>query len=584
MRYLLTLIFLLAACTPQDGKLMKKKSQVEMKKQGQKTLTNAERNRQQRRQPMSPFSRTFTRMDSLKGSITPEREWWDLNYYHINLKVDADKRYFDGSVLVRYKVLNPYDKIQIDLQKPLQIDKVIQNGEELTWTAEGRAHFIQLKADQPKNSFQELTVHYSGNPHVARRAPWDGGITFTKDSNGKHFIASSCQGIGPSIWWPNKDIPYDEPDSVLMSITTPGDLMNVGNGRMRGMTENADGTKTWKWFVSNPINNYGININIGDYVYFGEKFAGEKGELTLDYYVLRENLEKAKKHFKVVPKMMKAFEHWFGPYPFYEDGYKLVEAPYLGMEHQSSVTYGNKYMMGYLGRDLSQTGYGKRFDFLIIHETGHEWFANNITYKDVADMWVHEGFTAYSEGLFVDYMYGKEAGTAYTRGTRSFIQNVMPMIGPYGVDTRGAGGDIYYKGANILNMIRHIIDDDEKWRQILRGLNKTFYHQTVTTKQIEDYIIRESGKDLAPLFDQYLRDYRIPTLQYRQIKDVITLNFNNCSMRFRMPVRVKVDGIWRVVEVGRAPVTISGVKPNATVDVDPNWYIGTLDLTTPVVE
>ncbi|MFD0878390.1 M1 family aminopeptidase, partial [Massilia pinisoli] len=166
------------------------------------------------------------------------------------------------------------------------------------------------------------------------------------------------------------------------------------------------------------INNYGINMNVGNYEHFNEIYDGEKGKLTLDYYVLPENLEKAKTQFKQVPMMLKAFEHWFGPYPFYEDGYKLVDVPYLGMEHQSSVTYGNKYNNGYLGRDLSGTGWGLKWDFIIVHESGHEWFANNITYKDMADMWIHESFTNYSENLYTEYYFGKEAGAAYVIGCR----------------------------------------------------------------------------------------------------------------------------------------------------------------------
>jgi aminopeptidase N len=290
-------------------------------------------------------------------------------------------------------------------------------------------------------------------------------------------------------------------------------LMDISNGRLRSVKNNSNRTKTYEWFVKNPINNYGVNVNVANYVHFADTLNGEKGLLTLDFYVLPENLEKAKEHFKQAKLMLKAFEYWFGPYPFYEDGYKLVEVPYLGMEHQSSVTYGNGYQNGYLGNDLSATGWGLKWDFIIIHESGHEWFANNITYKDIADMWVHEGFTNYSESLFTEYYYGKEAATDYVVGTRRGIRNDTPVIGIYNVNVPGSG-DMYPKGGNTLHTIRHSINNDDLFRDILRGLNKTFYHRTVTTQEIENFISQKSGIDFSKVFDQYLRTTKIPELHF----------------------------------------------------------------------
>jgi aminopeptidase N len=304
---------------------------------------------------------------------------------------------------------------------------------------------------------------------------------------------------------------YDEPDSMLISVKVPDPLMNVSNGRLREQEKHGDGKTTYHWFVSNPISNYVVNISIADYAHFSEKYLGEKGALTMDYFVLKENLKKAKIHFKDAPKMMRAFEYWFGPYPFYEDGFKLIEVPYLGMEHQSAVTYGNQYLKGYKGKDFSETGWGLTFDYIIIHESGHEWFANNITYKDIADMWIHESFTTYSESIFLDYHYGVKAGNAYIQGARGVIKNDIPIIGDYGVNQRGSG-DMYFKGANILHTLRQWINDDEQWRFILRKMNLTFYHQTVDTQQIEDFISRESGLGLDPFFNQYLRTVDIPLL------------------------------------------------------------------------
>ena len=479
----------------------------------------------------------FTKQDTLRGSVTPERAWWDLTYYHLDIAVDLDNKFIKGSNTIEYKVLEPNKKLQVDLQSPLKITKVEQNGKELTFSSEGSAHFINLIEKQRKGKINSVKVYYEGNPKEAVRAPWDGGLSWTRDSNGKHFAATSCQGIGASIWWPNKDHMYDEVDSMLISVNVPKGLMNISNGRLKKIEEFED-TNTYHWYVSNPINNYGVNINIGDYVEFSEVYDGEKGKLDMIYYVLRDNIERAKTQFKDAVKMMDAFEYWFGPYPFYEDSFKIVEVPYLGMEHQSSITYGNKYMKGYLGRDLSRTGWGLKFDYIIIHEAGHEWFANNITYKDIADMWIHESFTTYSENLFLDYHYGKEASSDYVIGTRAGISNSAPMIGPYGVNQRGS--DIYSKGANVLHTIRQIANSDEKWRMILRGLNKDFYHQTVETKQIENYISDKMGYDLSTFFDQYLRTTNIPVFEYKLNNGLLEYKWTNVVDGFKMPIELFV--------------------------------------------
>ena len=517
----------------------------------------------------------FTRQDTLRGTITAEREWWDLNYYHLDIKVDPEERSIKGSNTIGYTVLKSNKLMQIDLQEPMKITAVYQKNKPLKFTREGNAYFIELKQKQKAGKVNYITIEYEGNPKVAVRAPWDGGLSWEKDNNGIDFIATSCQGLGASVWWPNKDHMYDEVDSMLMSVNVPKHLINVSNGRLRKVIEKDDNTKTYEWFVANPINNYGVNINIGDYVNFSEKYNGEKGILDLDYYVLRDNLEKAKEQFKQVPMMLDAFEHWFGPYPFYEDSFKVVEVPYLGMEHQSSITYGNKYMQGYLGRDLSRTGWGLKFDYIIIHEAGHEWFANNITYIDIADMWVHEGFTCYSENLYVDYHFGKEASADYVIGTRRGIRNRRPIIGPYNVNREGSG-DMYSKGANILHTLRQIAKDDEKWRQILRGLNKEFYHQTVTSKQVEEYISDNIGFDLKYVFDQYLRDIRIPVLEYF-IKDG-ELNFRWAETidGFDMPIEVIVDDNKKWIYPVNSWKKITSKKEY--IEIDRDYYVYSKDL------
>ena len=516
-----------------------------------------------------------TRQDTLRGSITPEREWWDLTYYHLDIKVEPDKKYISGSNTVGYKVLKSYNTMQIDLQEPMEITSVIANGMPLKFNREGNAYFIELKSKQKKNEVNYLEIFYEGFPKEAIRAPWDGGLSWTKDDNGNHFIATSCQGLGASVWWPNKDHMYDEVDSMLISVNVPKHLTNVSNGRLRKVTEYKNDTKTFDWFVTNPINNYGVNINIGDYVSFSEVYKGEKGVLDIENYVLSYNLDKAKEQFKQVPMMIEAFEHWFGPYPFYEDSFKMVEVPYLGMEHQSSITYGNKYQNGYLGRDLSGSGWGLKFDYIIIHEGGHEWFANNITYKDIADMWVHEGFTCYSENLFVDYFFGKEASAEYVIGTRRGISNRKPIIGQYDINREGSR-DMYSKGANLLHTIRQLANDDELWRQTLRGLNKEFYHSTVTTGEIEKYISKSIGLDLSKVFDQYLRDYNVPVFEYEITNGILMYRWNNVIDGFDMPLEVIIDGentlLYPTLEFKRIPIK------NLYINVDDDYYIFKKDL------
>ena len=516
-----------------------------------------------------------TRQDTLRGSITPEREWWDLTYYHLDIKVNPDKKFISGSNTVGYKVLKSNKMMQIDLQEPMKIISVEADGKSLKFNREGNAYFIELKQKQKKNDINYIKINYEGFPKEAIRAPWDGGLSWTKDENGNHFIATSCQGLGASVWWPNKDHMYDEVDSMLISVNVPKNLTNVSNGRLRKVTEHKNNTKTFDWFVTNPINNYGVNINIGDYVSFSEVYKGEKGDLDIDNYVLSYNLEKAKEQFKQVPMMIEAFEHWFGPYPFYEDSFKMVEVPYLGMEHQSSITYGNKYQNGYLGRDLSGSGWGLKFDYIIIHEGGHEWFANNITYKDIADMWVHEGFTCYSENLYVDYFFGKEAAAEYVIGTRRGISNRKPIIGQYDINREGSG-DMYSKGANLLHTIRQLANDDEIWRQTLRGLNKEFYHSTVTTGEIEEYISKSIEMDLSKVFDQYLRDYRVPVFEYEITNGVLMYRWNNVIDGFDMPLEVIIDGentlLYPTLEFKQVPIK------SLYINVDDDYYIFKKDL------
>jgi aminopeptidase N len=516
---------------------------------------------------------TFTRNDTLRGSITPERAWWDLTFYHLNVRVHTNDSTLSGSTTIRYRVLKPGQTMQVDLQRPLRIVRVEQDGKPLAVRQDGDAYFVTLTKAQRPGENESIRVEYAGKPRVAKRPPWDGGMVWSRDKRGEWFIATACQGLGASAWWPCKDHMYDEPDSMAISVTVPEKLMDVSNGKLRRVTTNPDHTRTFDWYVSNPINNYGVNLNIGEYEHWSETYPGEKGPLSVDYYALSTHADSARSQFKQVPLMLKAFEHWFGPYPFYEDGYKLVDTPYLGMEHQSSVTYGNRFRNGYLERDLSKTGWGLLWDFIIVHESGHEWFANNITYKDVADMWIHESFTNYSENLFTEYYYGKAAGAQYVIGCRANIRNDRPIIGIYNVNHSGSG-DMYYKGGNMLHMIRQLVGDDEKWRKILRGMNKTFYHQTVTTRQIEQYMIQETGLNLKPIFDQYLRDVRIPVLEYRSVAGGIQYRWANTVAGFDMPVRVCLNesGPYEVLSPTAQWKTLTGKNVKALTP-DADYYV-----------
>ncbi|UPL48762.1 M1 family metallopeptidase [Hymenobacter sublimis] len=522
----------------------------------------------------------FTRADSLRGALTPLRTCYDLNYYHLDVRLDIGKKALSGSNLFGFTATQDFSRLQFDLFANLKVEKVEYQGKSVPFTREANAVFVTFPEPIRKGSRAAFTVFYSGQPTEAKHAPWDGGLVFTQDSKGKPWVASACQGVGASIWWPTKDHQADEVDSMLISVTVPKGLKDISNGRLRKTTALTGGATRFDWFVSNPINNYDVALNVGDYTHFADEYAGEKGKLTLDYWVLPENLSKAKTQFAAnVKPMLKSLESWFGPYPFYEDGYKLVEAPHLGMEHQSAVAYGNKYQNGYLGKDRSATGWGLKWDFIIIHESGHEWFGNNITSKDIADMWIHESFTTYSEALFVESQFGKQAAQQYIRGQRRNIQNDAPIIGPYEVNREGSS-DMYDKGSNVLNLIRTAyVPDDARWRELLRGLSRTFYHQTVTTPQVVGYLSQQTGYNLTPIFDQYLRYASLPTLEIRFEEGKPVGRWIANVPEFNLPIRLRTKGgEYHTLPLTTSfqPLNLPGLtRENLEVDTE-NYYIGVL--------
>jgi aminopeptidase N len=516
----------------------------------------------------------FTHADTLRGSNTPERAWWDATFYDLHVKVNPTDSSVSGWNGITYRVLSPAREMQVDLQVPLQVDSMIQGGKALTFRRDGNAFFVSLDAPQPVGESRTIKVFYHGRPRVAKHAPWDGGFVWAHDSLGHSWIATACEGLGASVWWPNKDLEADEPDSQRIAITVPDSVIDVSNGRLRSTTHNADNTTTYEWFVLDPINNYDVAVNAARYEHFSDTYNGESGPLTLDFWPLAYNLARAKAQFVQVKPMLACFEHWFGPYPWYRDGYKLVETPHLGMEHQSAVAYGNHYENGYLGRDLSKTGWGLKWDFIIVHESAHEWFGNGITARDHADMWIHESFANYSENLYTECQDGKAAGAAYVIGTRKLIRNDKPIVGHFNVNDEGSG-DMYYKGGNMLHTIRQVVDNDEKWRGILRGLNKTFWHQVVSGEQVESYISEQAGMDLSKVFQEYLTTTLVPVLEYRIKGSTLSYRWTHVVPAFAMPVKVSLsnNGMSFIYPTETWKTARLELRSPRSFHVDKNFYV-----------
>ena len=475
--------------------------------------------------------------DTLRGSNGNGRNWWSVVHYTLSVDFDIAGKSIAGSNKIDLKVTAPpTDSLQIDLQEPMVVDSVVCNNETLPFLKEGNVWWVKSKFHSWVNGTENsLTVYYHGTPRVAKNPPWDGGISWLNDSTGKDWIAVSCQGLGASVWWPCKDAQWAEPEKGMdLEFIVPKGLLCVSNGRLKSV-DNFGYKNKWGWQVINPINNYDATFYIGDYITWHDTLNGENGKLDLDFYALRYHEQQARHQFAVVKQMIHCFEYWMGPYPFYEDGYKLVEAPYLGMEHQSAVAYGNKYKMGYLGSDRTGTGVGMNFDYIIVHESGHEWFGNSVTAKDIADNWVQEGITTYSESLFEECLTNKNKASEYCRGEWDNILNNTEIIGTYGINKEGSG-DMYDKGAAIMYMIRGLMGNDEAFRNMLRGLSKTFYHKTVTTNEVETFITKTAKLDLTPFFNQYLRTTKIPEIEY-YIKDgQFFYRFNNVVAGFSLPI------------------------------------------------
>lgn len=485
----------------------------------------------------------FSRQDSLRGGNGNGRNWWDVRHYRLYLLPDETNQELAGSVTIDFKISDPVgDSMQIDLQQPMILDSAVALGKQLSFVREGNVYWLSHPYKGQRNgSEQSIKLYYHGKPKAAKNAPWDGGLIWKQDANGLPWIAVACQGTGASCWWPCKDLQSDEPDKGMnFALNIPASLEAISNGKFVSRKKMGDRQQI-EWELLAPVNNYDITFYIGDYVHWSEEYAGLRGNLHLVFCALRDHEATARVQFKETARMLEAFEYWFGPYPFYEDGYKLVEAPFLGMEHQSAIAYGNEFKKGYLGKDRSNSGVGLLFDFIIVHESGHEWFGNSITAADIADNWIHEGFTTYAEGLFVEYWYGPEKAKAYTMGEWANIRNDVPVQGTYAVNDDGSG-DKYDKASALIHTIRELLHDDEKFRMLLLELNKRYFHKIVSGKEIEQFLMKQSGLALQPLFDQYLRTTDIPILEWKRKKKKLQVRFSHCVNAFSLPVEIAEEG------------------------------------------
>ena len=509
--------------------------------------------------------------DSLAGSNHAGRNWWDVQHYNLAIIPAIQDSTLTGTVTITYKVLSEGAGMMIDLQAPLKIYKVLSGNQKVSYRHDGRFWWIAKDGKGKVGSTDAITIFYEGKPRVAVKPPWDGGIDWNHDAKGRPWISTACQGICASIWWPCKDIQSDEPEQGAdLFYTIPADLSAIANGKLVSVTDTKNGKRTWHWRVTQPINNYNISMNIGHYEKIQDTFHGKQGNLDVEFFVLDYNLEKGKKLFPEIFSMLNCFEEKVGPYPFYEDGYKMIETAHLGMEHQSGIAYGNNFQRGYKGTDRSKTGVGLTWDFILVHESGHEWFGNSITTEDVNDGWIHEGFTTYMETIYTECLSGKEDAQKYVIGQRHIITNHKPMINQYGVNY-DAPGDIYDKGASLIHTIRTIIDDDKKFYAILQGKARKYYHSIVKSNDIEDYWILSTGFNLKPIFDQYLRTTMIPTLTYTINDDAMTLRWTNVVKGFKMPVILFLkDGSPVRINVSEDPVSVKLSSPFG--HWDPNIY------------
>lgn len=506
----------------------------------------------------------FSHQDTLRGSLSALRSCFDVKFYDLNIEVNFEQRSIEGWCNIDFILLEPTQQIQIDLFANMLIDSIRYNGQPLAFIRDGNATMVNFPTFLYPKQAINIQVFYRGSPVIAKNAPWDGGFVWKKDKNNQDWLSVACQGTGASLWWPNKDHLSDEPDSMRIAVTVPAHLSAICNGNLRTITPVSSTQKRFEWWVSYPINNYNVTLNVGDYAHWQEPFYSVSGDtIALDFYPLRQNLPKAREHFKQTFEIIKCLEATCGAYPFPKDGFALVETPYLGMEHQGAVAYGNNYQKGYSGVDL--WGLGLPEDFIILHETGHEWWGNNVGCSDIADMWIHEAFCTYAEGLYMECKYGYSLAMDYLNAQKKSISNDSPILGVYGVNEEG-NGDMYVKGALFLNTLRHIINNDEQWDALIKGIQTEFRLQQIDYKTLLEYFNRKTGIDLSKIFKQYIEYPLPPRLEKRFVnKYEVQVRWHSEVNGFSMPLLYNTSDNeqWKRVEVGTEWKTIVLDKESA---------------------
>jgi aminopeptidase N len=500
------------------------------------------RAQQQGTKPAPPTSlRAPSRAELLRGEYGRYRANNDLLYYDLDVRIDPAKKWISGRNSVRFKMLKDDTRIQLELYANLSVDRIVHDGRELKYTRDHNTVYIDFPDTLRSGRTYTIDFHYSGAPLEVGRFD---ALAFKKDPAGGDWINTANEGVGSSVWWPSKDQWRDEPEGMDIRVSVPNPLVNVSNGRFVAKTDLGDGYTKWHYRVHYPINSYNVSLNIANYVHFGETM----GELTLDYYVLPANLENARRQFAQVKPMMEAFQKYFGPYPFPKDGYKLIEVPYSGMEHQSAVTYGNRFANGYLERDWTGVGVSLKFDFIIIHETAHEWFGNAVSAAEQSDMWIHEAWATYMECLYVEHMFGYDDALKYTNGYKTKIGNKEPIIVQRGL-ARDPNQDQYFKGALFLHTLRSVVGD-VKWFKLIRDVYDQFKYKNIMTEELVALVNKQLSQDLTPVFDQYLRRAALPVLEltFNEAEQLVWYRWNADETAFAMPIGVGDPTRWQTIQ------------------------------------
>ncbi|MEP6848023.1 MAG: M1 family metallopeptidase [Acidobacteriota bacterium] len=490
-------------------------------------------------QALAQSVQTPTHADLLRGSYGPFRANNDLLSYALDVRVDPDKQLITGKNMIRFKMLKDDIRIQIDLYPNMKVEKILLGSAELKYTRDEGAVFIDFPARLKSGRTYSIDFYYSGKPVITNF----GGLFFKKNKAGDPWIASSCEINGASLWWPNKDQWRDEVENMTISVAVPTGLTDISNGQLIGSKDLGDGYTRWDWKVDYPINSYGVSVNIGKYEHWPEKL----GDLAMDFYAVPEDLDKAKKQFEQARGMLQAYQHYFGEYPFKKDGYKLIQTPYVGMEHQSAIAYGNRFLNGFIGKDYTGAGISMRFDYIIIHESAHEWFGNAVSASDISDMWIHEGWATYLECLYVEYTYGHDDYLKYVNSYKKLVENKTPIITPRGTSTEPSL-DQYSKGGLLIHTLRSIVNDDTKWWKLIHEFYQHFKYRNIMTEDVVAWFDQTTRMNLTPVFNQYLHHTAIPKLEVRPTANGhVAYRWIAAEPGFTMPVKIGTKDHWQII-------------------------------------